>query len=305
VIPRIAVLTAAAALAASAAGAVELVVHYSDGPQEAAEMVEALGRLRTAALTSGLDLTGHYRAQFPDFQEFVASQHPAFALVDAVYFLEHHATLEPLLTPFDRTQEASRPYCLVAAASAPWSTLEELGGKSLAVTPIAQSFGYFVSDFLLEGSVKTGYFRDKPVSSSASALKALELGEADAAFVPCSQVSASAGFKQILVTRPVPFPVLVAFPGASPELRGKLRQLFLSLDEAAPLCSALQIQGFRPVPPDYAAVLQAFRDNPVPTFDDLRVGPSRSRDGEVTPSAIAAGNVLGELRTRLMPPERP
>jgi hypothetical protein len=147
------------------------------------------------------------------------------------------------------------------------------------------------------------FFEPKPVPHAASAVRAVELDESDAAFVPCQRIAGSKKLRVLFTSRPVPAPLLVAFGGAPPVEREKVLALFGALGADSPLLSALGVSRFVSAPQDFDRTLQAYRNNAVPTFDDLRISRVQGQAGTVVPSGIVTESLVGEMKTRLMPVE--
>jgi phosphonate ABC transporter substrate-binding protein len=285
----------------------DLVVYVPDGPQDPSSTVAAFGPLEADAKKTGLALSGRYFVQLADFQKFVDSGHPGFGVVDAVYFLEERQKLDlqPLATAQDAAGASTQQYCLAVATSKPWQRIDELSGKSLAQTPLAGKYPVFVSEFLLEGVLPSTFFQTKPVPHAASAMRAVELGESDGAFVPCAQVGKDKKLRTVFTSRPIPMALLVAFGGAAAADVEKARTVFGGLGPASPLCKALGVGRFGAVPADYDKTLQAYRSNPVPTLEDLRVSKVQGQTGNVVPSGLLTGSFVGKMRTRFMPSGQP
>jgi len=292
---------------ASQSRAADLVVYVPDGPQDASQMVAAIAPLQAKARDSGLELSGHYFVQLADFQKFIESKKPGFGVVDPFYFLENKdaLALKPLAVATSDSGAFGREYCLVVSATKPWTKADELAGKRLAQTPLANRYAYFTNDVLMEGMLGAASFTPKVVPHTASAVRAVELDEADAAFVPCPQVAKSPKLKVLVRTRPIPYPVAVAFGGASDADAQRFQALLTGLDGAAPFCKTLGVGKFVAAPADYARTLAAYRENTELSFDDLRVSQSQTANGNVVPSGLLTTDDLGRLRLRLMPVEQP
>jgi ABC-type phosphate/phosphonate transport system substrate-binding protein len=299
------VLGLALSTSASVAADLRVVVYYPDGPQDPSQMVAAFVPLKSQARHSqALDIDAQYFVQLADFQKSVDSGSVAFALVDAVFFLENREKLglEAVATAMNGAGASTQPYCLVVPAGQAGVGVGDLAGKTLAQTPMMSRQAYFVSDFLLEGMLPADFFRPKVVPHADSALKAVELGEANAAFVPCAQAQRASAVRSVFTSRPVPYPIVVAFPGTTPRDRERMRELFSSLGKDSPLLAALQVEKFGPVSADFVKTLQAYRSNVTVSLDDLRVSrPQAQASGSVVPSDIVVEAFPGELRTRFLP----
>ena len=295
------------AIGAAGSRAADLVVYVPDGPQDASQMVAAFAPLQVKARESSLALSGHYFVQLADFQKFIESKRPGFGVVDPFYFLENKdaLALKPLAIGTSDSGASGREYCLVVPATKPWTRLDELAGKKLAQTPLANRYAYFTSDVLMEGMLGAASFTPKVVPHTASALRAVELEEADAAFVPCPQVGKSPKLKVLVRTRPIPYPVAIAFGGTPDADAQRFQALLTGLDGASPFCKTLGVRKFVAAPVDYARTLAAYRENTELSFDDLRVSQSQTTNGNVVPSGLLTADDLDKLRLRLVPVEQP
>jgi hypothetical protein len=159
----------------------------------------------------GVSASGKVFARASDFASAVKSGEVTIALVDAAYLAVAGGNYTVIATAV-RGGETSHAWQLVSRDGARFAQLK---GKRVLVPAIGGRETDFVLDVLLNGEVDRGFFaKIETAPDTASALAALGLGKADAAFVPAG-VELPAGAQRVLVLPAVTGPVLVAYGNAS------------------------------------------------------------------------------------------
>lgn len=98
-------------------------------------------------------------------------------------------------------------------------TVLELEGARIAVARVGARDGAFLQNVLFSGELPRSFFERATFSPDArSAVAAVELGRADAAFVPANVPRQ--GLRTLFTASPVALPVLVALPAADRSDRG-------------------------------------------------------------------------------------
>lgn len=158
-----------------------------------------------------------------DFEAAVKKGQVDFAIVDGVY-LAQRGVPWPVLATAAAGGDTSQRWWLVAGEAA---GVLDLQGKTLAQVQSGARDGAFVDNVLLEGEVPKLFGARQGVPDVVSAVAAVSLHKADAAFAP---EPATKGLKRVFDAGRVPNPGLVAVKGALPkETVDKVRSASLSL----------------------------------------------------------------------------
>lgn len=159
---------------------------------------------------------GRVYARATDFAAAVRKGEVTIALVDAAYLAGTggYAVIAGAVHGGDTAQR----WQVIARAGT--HTLAELRGKRVLVPSNGGREADLVLNVLL-GGAERDLFKIEAAPDTASAIAALGLGKADAAFVPAG-VEPPAGTAQVVALPALPTPVLVAYGAVSPARRAAL-----------------------------------------------------------------------------------
>lgn len=203
-----------------------------EGPVERLEFVSTLATALAEA--AGADRgVGRAYAKASDFAAAVRRGDLQYAVLDASY----SAALGnpyPVLATGRARGDSEVAWQLVTAGDA--RTVLALRDGTIAVPRVGARDGAFLHNVLFDGELPRGLFDGAKASPDAlSAIAAVELGRADAAFVPAT-VPRPAHLRTVFSAQPVPLPVLVALPSAD------------GADRAAVAAAAARFSGGRALP---------------------------------------------------------
>ena len=208
-----AVLFGPAGAARADSGALGLFAPAEPFPSTAAR-VELASRLG-AALGAG---AGKVFARAPDFAAAVRHGQVTLALVDPAYLAAAGGNYTVIAAAV-RDGDTRHGWQLVAREA---GSIAALRGKRVLVPSVGGREADFVANVLLGGEIGRGYFGAiEAAPDTASALAALGLGKADAAFVPAG-VALPAQAKVVLALPAVPGPVLVAYGTVPADRRAQI-----------------------------------------------------------------------------------
>jgi hypothetical protein len=188
------------------------------GPSERNQFIQELAQELTRAL--GRPVAGRVFATRSVFEKAVADGAIQLAVIDAPYAAALRLPHD-ILAAATRAGEATAMWQVVAHE--PVVSLRELRGKTLAVPETGARLRDFVHNVLCEGEIGAGFAKLDGTPDAVSALTLARLGRADAALVPVG-LPLPEGLRAGLALGPVGWPMLVALPGASPELARAVRQ---------------------------------------------------------------------------------
>ena len=209
------ILLALSTPARAAPGALGLFAPSAPFPSTAAR-VELASRLG-AALGAG---AGKMFARASDYAAAVRHGQVTLALVDPAYLAATGGSYTVIAAAV-RDGATRHGWQLVARDAA---SIAALRGKRVLVPSLGGHETELVANVLLGGEIGRGYFAAvEAAPDTASALAALGLGKADAAFVPAG-APLPAGAKVILELPAVPGPLLVAYGAISSDRRAALAQ---------------------------------------------------------------------------------
>lgn len=179
------------------------------------------------AASIGGKASGRVFSRAGDFASAAKKGDLDVAVVDAAYLASVGAPYT-VLAVATRGGDSSSSWQLITRGSE--ATIAELKGKTLLCPAIGGRETEFVGNALLGGELPKGFFAKIDTSPDvASALTALGLGRADAAVVP-GGLDLPAGATKLATLPQVSWPVLVAFTGASAELRAQVLDAATSFD---------------------------------------------------------------------------
>lgn len=168
------------------------------------------------AAATGKKATGRVYSRAGDFAGAAKGGDLQLAVVDAAY-LAAIGVPYTILATSTRGGDATAAWQLVTRGGE--ATIAELKGKTLLCPAIGGRETEFVTNALLGGELPKKFFGSIDTSPDvASAVTALGLGRADAAVLP-GGLELPAGATKLATLPQVSWPVLVAFTGASAELR--------------------------------------------------------------------------------------
>jgi hypothetical protein len=175
------------------------------GAASRVELASHLGEHLGKAL--GKTGAGKYFARAADFAAAVKKGEVMIALVDAAYLAATGGNYTVIASAV-RGGDAAHGWQLVARGV---DKISALKGKRVLVPAIGGRESDFVLNVLLGGEVGRDFFgKIEAAPDTASALAALGLGKADAAFVPTG-IEIPAGAAVVLALPSLPGPVLVAY----------------------------------------------------------------------------------------------
>lgn len=161
---------------------------------------------------------GRVYSRAGDFAGAIKRGDLQLAVVDAAYLASIGSPYTVLATS-TRGGDTSSAWQLITRGGE--ATIAELDDKKLLCPAIGGKESDFVYNALLGGELSKGFFAEIDTSPDvSSALTALGLGRADAAVVP-GGLDLPSGTTRLATLPQVSWPVLVAFPGASADLRAK------------------------------------------------------------------------------------
>jgi phosphonate transport system substrate-binding protein len=165
--------------------------------------------------------------------------------------------MEMLAVPVANGKTVYHSY-IIAPKSSPIASLNDLRGKKFAFTDPQSNTGSLVPTYMLarRGETPKSFFREFFYSNSHdNSIRAVANGQADGAAVDSliwefiNKVEPALTEKTKIVEKSPPYgiPPVVVSPGIDPELRKRLKSIFLSLHEdekAAPLLREIHIDRF-------------------------------------------------------------
>lgn len=160
--------------------------------------------------STGIAAEGKAFAKTSDFDAAVKKGQVDFAIVDGV-FLGQRGVPWPVLASAVTSGDTSQRWWLVASEGA---GVLDLQGKRLAQVQSAGRDAAFVDNVLLEGELPKLFGARQSVPDVNSAVAAVALHKADAAFAP---ESATKGLKRVFDAGRVPNPALVAVKTSLPK----------------------------------------------------------------------------------------
>jgi ABC-type amino acid transport substrate-binding protein len=166
-------------------------------PSERVALVDRLAGHLSKAL--GVDTKSLAFAKAGDLDRALRAGRVELVLADALFFAERAKRLK-VIAAVTRSSRAEESWVLVSSAA---REIDALRGRRIALPPAGRNQLRFARGYLLEGELPPKTFRWVHVPDALSALTAMKLDRADAAFVP----KALAGSAQVVVTtRRVPLP---------------------------------------------------------------------------------------------------
>jgi ABC-type phosphate/phosphonate transport system substrate-binding protein len=209
---------------------------------------------------SGLDATFQAFAQKADFDKLIKDQKPNLVLVPSWYYQQYGESLGliPILAALENGKPSYTKVLLVHKAK-PFSA-KELQGKTVAMTTMGPNTEEILNkQYFKEQGVDFSTMNIIITSKDADAFFALALGQVDAALVGQTTLATIGGMNQrlvevtqaVLVSDPVPTPILCMLPGAKNDIeRAKLEKIFLNGSGGGNLPSymeILQINGWQKI----------------------------------------------------------
>ncbi len=160
------------------------------------------GALQSA---TGRPMRGRGFATGEEFFHQVAGGEVQFAVVDAQVLAER-GDLDPLAQGLSGGQ-AAKPMVLVVRASLGAARIADLQGRELASVNAGGRDAQFLGNFLLQGQIDAGFFKQaREVRDAQSALSLVRLGKADGTF---TYAGTEGDLPAAFTSRPVPLPVFV------------------------------------------------------------------------------------------------
>ncbi len=179
------------------------------------------------AASSGAKPIGRVYSRAGDFASAAKGGDLQLAVVDAAYLASIGSPYTVLATA-TRGGDTSSAWQLITRGGE--ATIAELKGKTLLCPTIGGKESELVNNALLGGELPKGFFAKIDTSPDvSSALTALGLGRADAAVIP-GGLELPSGATRLATLPHVSWPVLVAFGGASAELRAQALDAIGSFD---------------------------------------------------------------------------
>jgi hypothetical protein len=222
--PLAAVLVAAALLASAPARAQALSVGiYAptlpfDGPVARLDYVSRLATHLAEVVGEGSGV-GRAYGRAADFAAAVKAGELQYAVVDAAYAA---ASGYAVIGQGLRGGASAGAWAIVT--SLPAKSVRDLGGRTLAVPDVGARQEAFVYEVLLEGELAKGHFAQIIYAPDAlSALAQVSHGRADAALIPAG-LTLPAGVHAVAGLSSIPWPVVVALPGAPTERTAKVAE---------------------------------------------------------------------------------
>lgn len=165
--------------------------------------------------------------------------------------------MEMLVVPVANGESVYHSY-IIAPKSSTIASMDDLRGKKFAFTDPQSNTGSLVPTYMLakRGETPKSFFREFFYSNSHdNSIRAVSNGQADGAavdsliweFINKVEPSLTANTKIVEKSPPYGIPPVVVGPGVDPDLKKRLRQIFLTLHEdgkAAPLLAQIHIDRF-------------------------------------------------------------
>jgi ABC-type amino acid transport substrate-binding protein len=216
----VALVAAAWAAAAAAAPAADRTVSVGlfapaapfSGPIPRLEFVSQLASHLAAALGAAKG-TGRVYANAADFVSAARTGAIQYGVIDSNYAASRGLPYRILATAV-RGGATSASWVLLS--SSPVGSISELRGRRLAVPRMGPRIKQFVSSVLLDHELSADFFGGVIAApDSLSAIAAVSVGRADAAFVP-DGLPVPAGISRVATVAEIGWPVFVALPAADP-----------------------------------------------------------------------------------------
>ncbi|MBI2565861.1 MAG: PhnD/SsuA/transferrin family substrate-binding protein [Candidatus Schekmanbacteria bacterium] len=278
----------------AAAAAPTLVLYYPDARfHDAVEAGSVLQKLaKDLSEGTGLEISAQFFQKGKDATEHFRSGRPTVGILDSRFYAEYGGEfgLTYLASPLV-SGRTTYELALVVKADSAAKNIRDLAGTILATSYPGRIGAAFLSNIALEGHLdaQVHFGELRPVDSAASAIAAVLITEATAAFAPLdglAEMGRAAEVRAILTTQPIPLPPLCMTRGAlSEEDAQRLVSVFEKLGETASGRQILAGFGFT-----------GFSRGPAPALTAavslLNAAPASVRKRPVIEESGAAGEML-------------